>query len=391
MSQSPALSRWSLVAFAIALLVTLSELGWWTWLNLRNTARERQEHVERLAHDAQLAERIVARLAQAERYDGADGEEAERRASMALAPDFPLLTFEHGKAAARVDAAVGIERRFASHVRMFVAEGAVFALIMLLGGWLIVRAMRHELAIVRQSSNFLAAVTHELKSPLASLRLWVETLERRTPDAEGLTRALGIMHADVDRLDTLIGNVLMASKVESRGARRAATHPVQGSLDVAAAVASIIEHMAPQASRHGLSMGLDIAADDHGQLQVAIEQPAFEVIVRNLLDNAIKYSQAAGRIDVKLACHGAVALLRVTDYGIGLLPGEEKRIFDKFYRVGDEMVRQSAGTGLGLFLVRAVAQEHHGSVTARSDGLGHGCTFEVRLPLCADAVARVGA
>ncbi len=241
---------------------------------------------------------------------------------------------------------------------------------------LLVREIRTGL---RQTS-FIDSVTHELKSPLASIKLCLQTMER--PDlAPAQRRSLEqVMGADVDRLSLFIDDVLETSRLTyGRAPMRVADVPLAVvARDCAARIAERY-HAAADAIR------VDVPED----LFVRTDPTALEIIVKNLLDNALKYSDRPEGvvIDATLAGRGRVAI-EVRDQGVGIPPEALKRVFDRFYRVSDEATRSRRGTGLGLYVVRTLVRNLGGRVEARSAGRGAGATLRVELPGAATSLPR---
>jgi signal transduction histidine kinase len=258
-------------------------------------------------------------------------------------------------------------------LRMFVSEGAFFLLVMSVGVLIIFRALKREVALKRQQSNFVSAVTHELKSPLASIRLLAETLEMRRVGENKRLQYLGAIQKDVDRLETLVGNLLTVARLESGGVT---LHPEPS--DLARDVAATLESMRQPLAERGVRLDLDLPDEP---VPVRSDLLAVQTILRNLVDNASKYGGRDSTVWVRVARSEGQALLEVRDEGIGIGSGESEKIFQKFYRVGDEMVRRVEGSGLGLYLVRSLVQRSGGAVVAESEGPGKGSTFRVTLPL----------
>lgn len=357
------LTRWAVPVFLLAFATTLAELCWWTTFNLRNVRASCAAHERALARDAALATRLVG--------SGAASVEA-------LAGVFDQLTFlPDGQAVPKAQALQAVRGRARAHTRMFVAEGCFFAATMVAGLLLIVRALRHEMGLVRQEQNFLAAVTHELKSPLAAIRLWAETLGRRAYAPEEQRRYLGFILGDIERLDNLVSNVLAAARLQHTAPPRARAQAAKvPALDLAAESAELVTQLTPHAQAKQVT--LTYLRPEACWAHVAPE--AWALVLRNLLDNAIKYSPKASTVDIRLRAGEQNHTLEVVDCGTGLAARELTRIFAKFYRVGNEMVRGSQGTGLGLFLVRRVLAHHGGTVRAESAGLGRGARFVVDVP-----------
>ena len=263
-------------------------------------------------------------------------------------------------------------------VRMFAAEGAFFMLLILLGALSIHRALRQSVQLERQQQNFLAAVTHELKSPLASIRLFSETVSARELSDAKRREFMDKITEDVIRLEEMVDDVLEAATLS-----RETYHPQLTGTDLSAALQSYADLYRARAERAGIQWQTDIIPGLHARTDYRHLRRA----VGAVLDNAIKYSQqVAGdkTIRVGLTRSGSEAIITVADGGVGLSPSDQKRVFERFFRAGDEMTRRVAGSGLGLYLAREIIDAHGGKVSLRSDGLDHGTTVEIRLPLMAN-------
>ena len=359
--------------FMAAFIVTTAELCWWVTFNLRQSAkltRQEEQLVERDRALAQwLAETLPARDAN-----------AEVGAPPWLAEHFPSLTFngQTGAIEPRPQLAWARASAHAAHVRMFIAEGAFFFFMVLLGAGLIMRTIRREVGVVRQQANFLNAVTHELKSPLAAMRLYIETLERRRVDAQTLDRYVATLRAECDRLEVLVGHVLTLARLEGRLQRSKKPRQIEPDPhNLTEVVGQVVQQMAVSHRPGGCPIHYLPAP---GDVWVAMEDASLRTVVRNLLDNANKYGGTGDRIEVAVHASEGRAVLIVRDVGMGIAPEETERIFERFYRVGDEMVRRHEGSGLGLYLVRLLLADYGGRISVYSAGLGHGATFEVSLP-----------
>lgn len=232
--------------------------------------------------------------------------------------------------------------------------------------------LARQIRLNQHQQNFIDAVTHELKSPLTSLKLHLETLKRRELSPEQRAAFVATMLGDVERLDALIDHVLAAARTE-RQAEATPPEPV----DLGQAVASAIERIV---RRHELERDA-IVAEGPG-LQVWADPAGLDLILGNLLDNAVKYGgdAVAVRVRWQAAPHGQ-AELSVSDSGVGIAKGHLKRLFRRFGRLGDEATRQRQGTGLGLHLVAETAKRLGGKVRAASPGANMGSVFTVTLPL----------
>lgn len=225
-----------------------------------------------------------------------------------------------------------------------------------------------------RQDSFLNAVTHELKTPLASLRLYLETLQRRPVDEAQRQKFYAIMHADTDRLLGTVETVLKAGELGRRGQKhtRIEMHPL-----VAECVAIVCQ-------RHHLPAGAIELAEVPGAVRLFVNGNLEDLrtAILNLLDNAVKYSPNGVHIRCRLAIeHYTWVVLSIADTGLGLPSRELKRIFKRFYRVSSNDLVKIKGTGLGLFLVRTIARQHGGDIRAASEGLGKGTTMLLQLPL----------
>ena len=228
-----------------------------------------------------------------------------------------------------------------------------------------------------QHDAFINAVTHELKTPVASIRLFLQTMQQRDIDPEKRQEFLGAMLADTDRLQSTIDQVLLAGKT---GSGRKLTH--RSDIDLA----ELIDDCVTVASRrHGLASGeLEVQNRiPRGESLVVDGEPEeLRAAIGNLLDNAVKYSGEAIKVVVELEkLSGRRAAIRVTDTGVGITNDELKRVFKRFYRIPGVLSTRVKGTGLGLSIVLSVAKRHGGKAYVESQGRGKGSAFTIELPL----------
>jgi signal transduction histidine kinase len=242
---------------------------------------------------------------------------------------------------------------------------------MILNTIFLVREIRRN----EQHDSFINAVTHELKTPITSIRLYLETMQRRDVGEAQRQQFFGLMLSDTDRLLRTVEQVLTAGE---SGYRRGKRHHVP--LDFEALVLECIELAR---TRHHLEPGaISFESSANGTARDFNADPSgLHTAVSNLLDNAVKYSGDNVKIAVRLeAPDDRLLLLRVTDRGVGIPQTELKRIFKRFYRVPGRNSFKVKGTGLGLFIVRAIARAHGGKAYAASEGEGRGTTITLELP-----------
>jgi signal transduction histidine kinase len=268
----------------------------------------------------------------------------------------------------------GLERtaREAGTLRwMIYILGSLLFLLLIAGLGLLVILLLREVRLNERQSNFVSAVTHELKTPVASLKLYLDTLQLRDLPESRREDFYRTMQQDLDRLHSTINNVLNAAMYTDR----AVVDPRP--LDLARLVKRSIDLTR---TRHQLP-GESISYQGPGSLVVPGDASALETAVLNLLDNAVKYSKDAVQVEVELLSNGdGQAHLSVRDHGIGMSRAHLRFIFKRFYRIGAEVRRSRTGTGLGLFIVKSVVKGHRGSITADSSGPDRGSTFVVTLP-----------
>ncbi|HEY4358947.1 MAG TPA: HAMP domain-containing sensor histidine kinase [Acidobacteriaceae bacterium] len=227
-----------------------------------------------------------------------------------------------------------------------------------------------------QQDSFLNAVTHELKTPLASIRLYLDTLQRRPLEEAQREKFYGIMRSDTDRLLGTVEQVLKAGELGQRQREQQRTR-----LEFYPLVAECVSTVT---HRHHLAPDAICLAEVPGgvRLYVMGNTEDLRTAVLNLLDNAVKYSPSGVHITCRLSIeHYTWVVLSIADQGLGIPSAELKRIFRRFYRASAMDRIKIKGTGLGLFLVRTIAQQHGGEVRAASEGPGKGSTMYLKLPL----------
>ena len=249
--------------------------------------------------------------------------------------------------------------------------GVIFFLLIITGLILNTIFLVREIRRNEQHDAFLNAVTHELKTPIASIKLYLETLRTRPVDEEKRQEFYDIMLADSDRLLGTVEQVLQASRTrEKQRSLNLADIDIGDLLGDCIRTVRTQQHLDDAAIRYTAPSESIRVLGDRGELQTAFA---------NLLDNAVKYSGGEPKISVKLRSTPRKAEVYIKDSGIGIARADLKRIFKRFYRVPDEAAA-AKGTGLGLSIVRAIIEKHGGRITAESKGTEKGSTFVVRLP-----------
>jgi len=250
--------------------------------------------------------------------------------------------------------------------------GSLFFLLVL-GGlvWLCVKLVL-EMRLNQSQRAFLDAVTHELKTPLASFRLGLETLARHELPPPKRGEFIGRMGEDLDRLERTVSQVLAAARADE-------TVPSRAVREVVEIRGLLRDHIDELRERHQLA-GESVRLDDDAPMRVRGDAAELGLVFRNLLENAVKYSDdpVQIRVGIEQVPDGRVRV-EISDQGIGIPRRELRRIFRRFYRAGRDVQRQVSGLGLGLFVVRALLRKHGGRIVALSEGAGRGSRFVVTL------------
>ncbi|WP_454488760.1 sensor histidine kinase [Chitinophaga lutea] len=247
----------------------------------------------------------------------------------------------------------------------YVGEGIVFLVLILAGAGAVYRAVWKQMKLGQQQQNFMMAVTHELKSPIAAVKLNLETLRRHRLDEEKQHKLLDNTIRETNRLDTLCNNILLASQFEHRKYQ-----PFLEQLDFSRFLSQVSEEIRSRTASHAISTDI--------QPGVTLEADKFmmQLMLSNLIENAIKYAPKGTDVAVKLYTEGNALHLQISDQGPGISPEERQKIFLKFYRIGNENTRKAKGSGLGLYLAKKIVEQHGGTIAVR-DNAGGGACFEI--------------
>ncbi|HZY38004.1 MAG TPA: HAMP domain-containing sensor histidine kinase [Mucilaginibacter sp.] len=255
-----------------------------------------------------------------------------------------------------------------SSLAMIMGEGSIFIIVFLVGAYWLHRSIKRERKLQEQKKNFLLSVTHELKSPLASMKILLQTIQKRDLSRQQTMDFVGKCLTDIERLDDMVENMLLASKIDNRSY----TFP-KDKFNLSVLVDSIVNRLQLTKCESNQQV---IDAEIEPKIQITGDKFALTSVVTNLIENAIKYSGPCEIVEVKLFSKEGKVMLQVADHGIGIADNEKSRIFDKFYRVGSEDTRNTKGTGLGLYIVKEVLEKHQASIKVK-DNRPVGSIFEV--------------
>ena len=251
------------------------------------------------------------------------------------------------------------------------AIGTMFIALLVVGVALYLALSVKAINLNRRQSNFVDSVTHELKSPIASLKLYLQTLDRRHPSAAEQADFYRSMLEEVERLDRLINHVLAAGRLD-------AGH-LDGNLEDVPLDCLLRECAEMACLRYRVPS--ETVQWDLACLTIRGRRMDLDMIFRNLIDNAVKYAGPRPRVEVRLRFEHGWAVVRISDNGSGIPPAMRRKIFKRFVRLGSELERQKPGTGLGLYIARTSAQRLHGAIHVHDCPSGPGAVFEVRLPV----------
>jgi len=256
---------------------------------------------------------------------------------------------------------------------VFVLVGGLLLLVAIsVGMSLIFRRLNLQIRLTKLYDNFIANVTHELKSPLASIQMYLETLDTRDVPAAKQKEFLNYMMNDAKRLNHLINSILEISSLEQK--KTIFTYHVHDA-------DTLIHALIQEAMQRFKLTDKNIHVEGHVNCQCVADQDALQIVLDNLVDNAIKYSVNPVEIGVKLRQTPQRIIITFSDQGIGISDKEKKKIFHKFYRLHNKNIPSVKGTGLGLYWVREIIRNHGGKVSVFSKGEDLGTVFTIHLPI----------
>lgn len=345
------------IGFVALLVVSAAQVTWWLYDQWRYT--------DLVVARGEASERAAVRAAEALVQQGVP---AARIAEL-----IPGATVgPHGEVRADPGPLAALKRERDRRLNRYAWEGGFFLVVLIAGISILARAVRDEAVLRRRQSNFLAAVSHELRSPLATSRVAAETLELRDPPAPERARLVGRLIRNLSRLERLVTNLLDAARLEE-GSVALHAEPVALSDALAGVLAEL---------RDRAELQVELAVDLDDAPRLAADPEAVRTVARNLLENAFTAVAEVDRPRVTVRARGerGRVVLEVQDNGRGFPPREAERLFEKFYRPGDEMRRGGRGAGLGLYLVRELLRRQGGDVEGTSSGPGTGARFRASWP-----------
>jgi two-component system sensor histidine kinase CiaH len=239
----------------------------------------------------------------------------------------------------------------------YIGEGSTFLVLILIGAAFVYRATRRQLTLSLQQQNFMMAVTHELKTPIAVTRLNLETMQKRRLEEQQQQKLISITLQEVNRLNALCNNILLASQLDA-GEYKISKNEVN--------ISELVKRVFSDFKTRNPSRPIS----EHFQENLFVngEELLLEMLMTNLVENAIKYSPKSTPVDLSLFKDSSGINFIVKDEGPGIAEEERNRIFEKFYRVGIEATRTAKGTGLGLYLSKQIARDHNAEITVTNNG-----------------------
>jgi two-component system sensor histidine kinase CiaH len=262
-----------------------------------------------------------------------------------------------------------IKREHRKNDAKYLGEGSIFLLLICVGAGLVYRYVRRQFYMQQQQQNFMMAVTHELKTPISVVRLNLETIQKYSLDAEKQKKLIGVMLKETSRLNFLTNNILVASQLEGGGYKFA-----KEEMDLSDMLKDCIQdfraRFPERVFKSEIQQGTDVKGDPL----------LLQILINNLLENAVKYSPRETPVTAVLKKENGLLLLSIADEGPGINDDEKKKVFSKFYRIGNEATRKTQGTGLGLYLCNKIARDHNADILV-TNNIPRGSIFTVTFKL----------
>lgn len=372
-------------AFWIVIVYILAAFSWWTYAHISSNETIHQQQQELLEMSRlQAARDVYANLIEGKfshtgynipvRMGGRFFEADTAMLHGFFQSVYPRLKFELGNESnikVLIDQSYvnQLEQRRQNRNIMFLGEGLVFMLLLLWGFVIIYRSYQAKDKLNRLQANFIMSVTHELKTPLASAKLMLQTLIKRKLDESQQSKLVDNSLSEINRLDSLIEKILLASRFEHHN-----QHIQTRNINLSELCRDVIERMG-----HTQRFESRLYAEIDDNVTVSGDVALLISVLTNLIENAAKYSEESSSIRVRLFNSHQRAHLQVIDQGHGITDIDKKLIFNKFYRVGNEETRTTKGTGLGLYIVKNIVNDMQGTIDVK-DNHPKGSIFEITMP-----------
>ena len=249
----------------------------------------------------------------------------------------------------------------------YIAEGVTFLILIFVGAFFVYRSVRKQFKVQSQQQNFMMAITHELKTPISVAMLNLETLQKYQLDPEKQKKLIRMTLQETARLDTLINNILVSSQLEGGGYVFS-----KEELDFSSLFKDCVREAKTRYPERNFIDNIE------PEIEIAGDPLLLQLLISNLIENAVKYSSKEKPIICKLHKYGNDVIMNIIDEGIGVADSEKTKIFEKFYRTGNESTRKTQGTGLGLYLCSKIAGDHNADISV-TNNIPSGSNFAIHF------------
>ena len=273
--------------------------------------------------------------------------------------------FQHHDPQLVIEKGNELEKKLHGRWMMIVGEGLVFLILLSVAFLKVRNTFKRETELSSQQKNFMHSITHELKSPIASVKLAMETLLKRDLEKEKQKEIISNALSDTERLNTLVDNILLSAQIENRSYN---IHKEK--INLSEFILELLGKIQQTNNSHSIIQAIQ------PNVFAELDKSSFTSIFLNLIENAMKYSPDGSMIKIILSKNGKKANLSVCDDGVGISDEEKQNIFSKFYRIGNEETRKTKGTGLGLYIVKYLAEMNGGNISVKNNS-PRGAIFEI--------------
>jgi signal transduction histidine kinase len=357
--------------YTILSIYIVSAFSWWTFAHYRSAKKIHELQINKVELECYKASIDLEQAKQQELFEDSIG---LKRYFYANNPQLEVIFMPNGEPISnymirpKLETYLRLESEYRRKFWMYILEGSVMMALIFWGMYRIYLSFQQDLNLKRNQRNFLLSVTHELKTPLTSIKLYLETIQKRKLDSDQIQTIVRNSLEDSERLNLLVENLLLSARIES-------TH---FNLDIreinlSDLLEETVRHFsAPRNISERISMKIE------EQVYVMADPSSMDIIITNLLSNALKYTPANSQIFVSLETNKTYTSLKVEDEGPGIADKDKKELFNRFFRTGDENTRKTKGTGLGLYIVKNLAHLQKAEVFVENRE-PNGCIFEIRL------------